>query len=288
MTASLIALTPLVLLGLVTALCFVGCGLHTHGLSLLGPYQDGIIADPNIVACWPLNDPSDLPTDNPAGTRAADISANNFYGYYSGAAGTVKVQQPGIVPGDIPSGSSTANQCAFFNGGLVQVGFQQALNPAKFTLEAWVQPSWTKDDPAVQRAVLVSANSSGAGYGLIATPDNFWEIDIGVVGNTFFSLKATQPIELGTVHYLAVTFDGTTLTLFAGAFGGTLVSFPGTPMAGFVPEDSSTATPLFIGMGHPDTGGMFPFNGFIQDVAVYKDALSFPTLMNHFNAGSGG
>jgi hypothetical protein len=78
MNASLIVLVPVVLLGLVAALCFVGCGLHTHGLALLGPYQDGVRNDPDFVACWPLNDQSDLPVDNPAGTRAIDIGPNDF------------------------------------------------------------------------------------------------------------------------------------------------------------------------------------------------------------------
>jgi hypothetical protein len=49
-----------------------------------------------------------------------------------------------------------------------------------------------------------------------------------------------------------------------------------------------TTTPLFIGMGRPDLpAGMFPFPGFIQDVAFYGSALSFPILQGHFNAGTG-
>jgi len=290
MSASLMVFIPLAVLGLVTALCFVGCGLHTGGIDLLGPYQDKVFYDPNIVACWPLNDQAELP-DNPDGTPAVDIikTPAQFNGTYTGTAGTIKVQQPGIVPGDVPGGSSTASQCAFFNGGLVQVAFQQSLNPAKFTVEAWVLPNWNKNDPPALRAVLVSATSAGAGYALFAQSDNVWEAQIGTGNGNFFSLKATQPIELGVANYLALTFDGTTLTLFVGPVGGSLATTPGTPPTSFVPEDStatpSTATPLFIGTGHPDATPGNPFNGFIQDVAIYKDALSASTIMDHFNTG---
>jgi hypothetical protein len=75
------------------------------------------------------------------------------------------------------------------------------------------------------------------------------------------------------------------LTLLVGTAGGTLTSVSGTPPNKFVAEDS-TATPLFIGMGDPDTtNGMNPFNGFIQDVAFYGSPLSFDTLNGHFTAG---
>jgi hypothetical protein len=47
------------------------------------------------------------------------------------------------------------------------------------------------------------------------------------------------------------------------------------------------ATSLFIGMGLPETlTGMFPFNGFIQDVAVYNVALDAGTIQAHFTLGS--
>ena len=80
------------------------------------------------------------------------------------------------------------------------------------------------------------------------------------------------------------------LTLLVGTAGGTLTSVSSTPPNKFVAEDAtampSTATPLFIGMGDPDTtNGMNPFNGFIQDVAFYGSPLSFDTLNGHFTAG---
>jgi hypothetical protein len=122
------------------------------------------------------------------------------------------------------------------------------------------------------------------------TTAGVWAAEIGL-GQTFFSVQSTDPIVPNVITYLAMTFDGTKLSLFVGtvgpAGGGNFASFSNTPSAGFLPEGPSTATPLFIGMGRPDmTGGMFPFNGSIQDVAFYSPPLSGTDVQNNFNLGN--
>lgn len=298
MSASLIVLIPLVLLGLVGALCFVGCILQTGGIHVppgpLGPYEgDTVLTESSVVALWPLNDAT-------GSTKAADIGPNKFDGDYVGTeGGNFALQQPGLVPQDIINGAQT--KCAYFSGGSVQVGFQQALNPGSFTIEAWVKPNWTAADPSISRVVAASVNvAAGAGYVLFASPDNFWEVQIGIGSGNLVSVKSDQGVVLPDVNvfnvaYLAVTFDSISgvLTLYVGPFDRPLIQKaapPLTPPASFLPEQSkppSTATSLFIGLGRPDVeGGMFPFLGNIQDVAVYGKALDFDTLKKHFNAGT--
>jgi Concanavalin A-like lectin/glucanases superfamily len=291
MSVSLIVIIPLVLVGLVGTLCFVGCVFPTGGLPFKeGPYAGPILNDANLVAFWPLDD---VPPSTTALATPTQFNGQYLAGPQSSSAPTLN--QPGIVPGDVALGAAKANTCALFNGGLVSVGFAQALNPPIFTLECWVQPKWTAGDPQLRRAVLVSADTPmGAGYALFANQDNFWEIDIGTPGQNFFSLKSQQPINLNATNYLAVTYDGSLLTLFVGTVGGVLTSVSDTPTGTFVAEQPamgtspSTTTPLFIGMGRPDTAGLFPFNGFIQDVAVYSTALGIPTINTHFANGAGG
>lgn len=290
MSASLIVMIPLVLLGLVTALCFVGCVFQTGGLDLLGVYQDTVANEATLVACWPLNDKAEIP-DNPDGATALDISKNKLNGTYNGAALSVKVMQGGIVLGDVPVGTSTPNTCAFFNGGRVTVPFNQALNPAKFTVEAWVKPNWSATDMAV-RGVVISLNTQlNAGYSLFVA-NNSWTAAVGTgAGQPSVSLPVTFNNNAPVTSYLAMTFDGTQLTLFVGIAGGTLTNTPSLTIPGtFLPENSmSAATPLFIGIGRPDLqDGMFPLDGFVQDVAVYSDVLSSTTIMDHFNKGKGG
>lgn len=289
MSASLIVLIPLMLLGVVGALCFVGCVLNTHGYGPnLSAYESAVFNNKNLIALWPLNDTAEsLPT-------AACINNAQFNGSYPGGPmgpNSFMIQQPGIVFGDVNNGLVP---CASFNGGFVTVGFQQALNPAAFTLEAWVKPA---DAPAgVQRVVVASGKTdqsanptANAGYAL-AMASGVWVAEIGT-GQTFFTVSSTDPIVPGVITYLAMTFDGTKLSLFVGtvgpAGGGNFAPFSGTPPASFMAEAPATATPLFIAMGRPDmTGGMFPFNGSIQDVALYSPPLSDTDVQNNFNLGN--
>jgi hypothetical protein len=292
MSASLIVLIPVVLLGLVSVLCFTGCGLHTHGLGEgNGPYQDAILKISNLVAFWPLDD---QPSPDVSQPEAVDIAPkqpplNPFTGLYTGPAGSFTLNQTGIVPGDVNNGLTP---CAFFNGGFVSVGFEQALNPATFTLEAWVNPA--TGTPGVQRVVVACANVdqsatpvANAGYVLVMTQDGVWSAQIGT-GQAFFAVSSTDPIVPDVPTYLAMTFDGTTLKLFVGIVGsGILAPFSAPAPAGFLPEGPTTATSLFIGMGRPAMiGGMFPFNGSIQDVAFYSPPLSDAEVQNNFNLGN--
>jgi Concanavalin A-like lectin/glucanases superfamily len=291
MSASLILLIPVVLLGLVTVLCFTGCVLSSHGQAEFGPYQDGILTTRNPVAFWPLDD---QPSPDVSQPEAVDIAPkqppllNPFTGFYMGPAGSFTLGQTGIVPGDMNNGLLTP--CAVFNGGFVSVGFEQALNPTTFTLEAWVNPAAVT--PGVQSVVVACANVdqsptpiANAGYALAMTQDGVWAAQIGI-GQTFFPLPSTDPIVAGVPTYLAMTFDGTNLKLFVGIVGsGTFTPFSAPAPAGFLPEGPATATSLFIGMGRPDTGGMFPFNGSIQDVAFYSPPLSDTDVQNNFNLG---
>jgi hypothetical protein len=291
MSASLIILIPFVLLGLVTALCFVGCGLPVTGLpDDLGPYQNTITKHPNLIALWPLNDTRD-PNAPPQTALAVGPPLTAFNGTYVGG---FMLTQAGIVPGDVLPGSAIPTPCASFTGGRVQVPFHSELNPdATFTVEAWVKPNWGAGPPMAQNAVVVSANADpkiNAGYGLLATPDNFWEANLGLGlsdPSAFLVTKFDKQIVTNVASYLALTFDGSMLTLFVGPVGGvvTSTSMPLPVNSKYQPELQATATQLFIAMGSPDAGAN-PFNGSIQDVAFYSPALNSADVQLHFALGS--
>ncbi|HXW23827.1 MAG TPA: signal peptidase II [Xanthobacteraceae bacterium] len=72
MSATLIVLVPLVLLALVTALCFVGCAFPTSGLAMkvLTNYRTvDVLGNPNLAAFWPLDDAANS-------ARASELKAN--------------------------------------------------------------------------------------------------------------------------------------------------------------------------------------------------------------------
>jgi Concanavalin A-like lectin/glucanases superfamily len=302
MSASLVVLIPVLLLGLVTSLCFVGCVFQTGGIGEvdLGPYRNAITKSSNLIAFWPLDDaPPTDPSAPVARDNAAPFGQIGFDGTYKGNF-TLRVD--GIVTGDHPAVGSAGNPCASFDGGLVEVLFNQSLNPSSsFTLECWVQPKWTS--AGTQQAVMVSATvdmgptpMNNAGYALYATPTipNFWAAQIGI-GTDFVGVTSNQGIVLNgkTTYYLAMSFKDNALSLFVGV-DGTLTPVPPMPMQlgpgqTFKSEQpGATATSLFIAMGRPDlpTTNEYPFNGLIQDVAFYSPALEPGDIQNHFTLGS--
>jgi len=283
MSASLIVLIPLVLLGLVGTLCFVGCFLDSGPYpSLFGPYQTAIINEPSLVAYWPLNDqpPSPLAID-------AVTSPGQFNGTYTAP---VTLGKAGIVPGDVAPSGGTPNTCVFFNGGFVQIGFQSALNPAApFSIEAWVKPEWTVTDPATVRVVVAGDDlNMFTGYQLHATAENHWAASVGA-GSQFVIAKrpANDPptILFGQANHLVATFDGATLIIFVNGVISAQAAMPA--MSAFVP--SVSPTPLSFGITSVGTPPpQSPFNGEIQDVAFYSAALDAATILNHFKIGIGG
>ena len=232
MSASLVVLLPVILFGIVSLLCFVGCHLPTGGLppAFTQYSTTTVLGNPAVVAYWPLLEANDsLP--------AADLAPNPDPGQYidptilpdiypwpaysipnppgpdilSAAApggtmsGTIQFAQPGIVTGDFGTSddSSGASPCLVVNGCYVNVPFASKINPAtSFTLEAWVRVDWSQTDPSAWRAVLDARtlNPSCTGFALIATAD---------------------PNTTGVYHWSAVIGNGGT-----GAAGFTFATSP--------------------------------------------------------------
>jgi concanavalin A-like lectin/glucanase superfamily protein len=285
MSASLMALIPLVLLGLVAGLCFVGCVLPVTGLppspTPLGPYGDDVKQTSGFVACWPLNDILNS-------TKAKDISSNHFDG---NVVGPVTFGQTSIVTGDMPNGA--ASTCAKFTGGFVQVGFQGLLNPMSFSVEAWVKP----EVPTGQVMMVVASDDLNAfmGYQLHATAENTWAaaVALGPGPNQTFLIAKPDPgsaanVIPGKASYLVATWDGATLQLFVDgkpSVSKTVDKNAMPPLPPFAPA----VAPIPFAIGALTSAGstvaQFPFNGEIQDVAFYNGVLSQGDITDHFNTG---
>jgi hypothetical protein len=344
MSTSLIVLIPVILLGIVGLLCFVGCILPVEGLA--SPFDEysekTVLKDLAIMAYWPLND-QHTSADNPAAAVERHSNIPSSYIDFATAPdlypwpgfpiqnpggpdiksadagfGTIAFNQPGIVPGDavVPALPAVIQPCVVVNGCYVQALFDPKFVPlGSFTVEAWVRVGWSKSNPGdpndpnpdAWRFVLDMRDvDPGRGFGLFAkTEDNQpgvyrWA---GVVGNGgagsagFTILPGSDTITLssgGTPPkpvYLAMTFDGTTLTLFVDG------EPKGSMAATYMPN---TVQPVWIGAGAPfvtrrspqlpaGTVGspLFPFVGAIQDVAIYSAKLEPGVILQHFNNGNG-
>jgi hypothetical protein len=326
MSVWLLAFVPAALFFIVSGFCFVGCVLQTGGLG--GPpeptpftkYSDqDVIANASCVAYWPLDEAA--PADDTKKLTAHDAKGGNDGEYkHKGnapdlfpcpalqivpgldsapAIGFLSLGAVSLLPGDAvqpgndPKVLTTGMEV---DGAFVTVPANAAINPPVFTLEAWVQPEWKAGGAAATRAIVTSQSSdaSGAsGFILWVNEAGNWE---GFVNDGTSSGTATAtagPAALGEPTYLAMTFDGTSTSLFVN---GMLAGGPTALPAG--PYSPNTTQPLIIGagfgylpprtMGGPDaTFPLLPFNGTIQDVAIYNKVLTDEDILQHFNDGSG-
>ena len=218
MSMSLVVLLPLILLGIVGTLCFVGCAFNTQGLETPFTTYTGttILLNPAIMAYWPLGDLADtvpaaeLISGN-TGNYIDPATAPSLYPWpaYSlpnapgpdvlsdAAPGTILFLQPGIVAGDAvqPANDPAAvTPCVVVNGCYVEVPFNvKFVPPTSFTVEAWVRVDWTAGDPSAFRFVLDMREFSPvtAGFGICAKADDTqagvyqWRGIIGDGSNAF-------------------------------------------------------------------------------------------------------
>jgi hypothetical protein len=333
MSASLILLFPVILLGIVGMLCFVGCGLPVEGLpnEPFTEYTGKTVLLEKIMAYWPLNDVlTDKDNPAPALERVSKIpssyidpvTAPLLYKWLdipvslapdvlsAAAPGTIKFNQPGIVPGDavVAGIPSIIQSCVVVNGCYVEAPFNaKFVPPSSFTAEAWVRVDWSSGDPNAFRFVLDMRDFSPvtAGFGICAKtidgqPGAYqWRGIIGD-GSAAFTFADTSELTVAltdspgsptTIAHLALTYDaGTkTLTLFVNADKQAEVTNVGYA--------ANTVQPLWIGAGAPYvprrpsdvavTSPLFPFVGAIQDVAIYSVALDPTDIRRHFNNGNG-
>ena len=222
-------------------------------------YQQTVLATPNLVAHWSL--------DETSGTTAVDdVGARN-----GTLAGGVALNQPPVISGQGRSMS--------FDGvdDVITIPYAAALNPATFSAEAWVSLS-SLPTPASGGADIVA---------FLANNKRGWDLEVNAAGALYVVwgngtvLTATQvaqpgSIKVGTRHHVVVTFDGTTLS---GYVDGKLAQ-AGATITGFVPNASFNPT---IG-STSDFAGRF-LSGRIDEVALYSRALLPAEVAQHYDAG---
>jgi Concanavalin A-like lectin/glucanases superfamily len=203
MSTSLIILLPVVLLGMVGMLCFVGCVLQTGGLGngngnetpFTAYSGTTILPTSTIIAYWPLkegkdSDPAhelvsgndgkyiDQTTVMPPNTVYPWISYNvpkggGLFALSAAAPGDIMLGQPSIVAGDVDllPGDPVAPACMVVNGCYVEVPWNDKFIPkVSFTVEAWVRVDWTATDPSAWRFVLDMREQTPVttGFGILA------------------------------------------------------------------------------------------------------------------------
>jgi hypothetical protein len=285
MSTSLIVLIPVILLGIVGMLCFVGCTLPTGGL---GPdfntyTTTTILPNKDLIAYWPLKEGADtIPASELVLSSVGKYIDQNTampdtvypwpeYPIPNGAnpdvvsaaagMGSIKFAQPTIVRGDVipPLTSPLPPACMVVNGCFVEVPFNEKFVPKKaFTVEAWVRVDWTVGDPHAWRFVLDMREFSPVttGFGIFAKADDDpattyrWAALVGDGSPTFVPVESGQTITLRD----PAASEGTIVYLALTFDGQVLTLFVDgvqrgqIPSAGYMPN---AAQVLWIGAGTP-------------------------------------
>jgi hypothetical protein len=294
MTTSALVLVPSALLLIVLLLGFTGCA-DIIGIEPWGPgpsprpttpYSDYVLDEASLVAYWPLGEPV-------GATTAVDVKGAHNGTYQSktfpddpaipsaAAPGTLILGSPGLLPGDteaphLPDSPKTT--CIEVNGGFVSVDFDAALNPAPFSVEAWVYVGWAGDGPAGIRVIAASLDVTGGtkGFALFADEDNNWKAQVGT-GAGITTANGPEVV-LDTVNHLVLTYDGADLRLFLNGSESTIEP------AAYQP---STESRLLIGAGAPQLPEeRGPWVGKLQCVALYNLPLTLEQIAKHYQRGN--
>jgi hypothetical protein len=281
-----------------------------------------ILPHPGLVAYWPLNEPAGSTTANDLAGQMAGTPHNGTYEskdtnpslfpipafsadpstQSAAAPGDLALGTPGIVTGDwvqtggdndTPGTQATAMEA---DGGFAIVAPATAINPAIFSVEAWVLPEWNASDPPAFHVFIDSRNfglPAPTGFAVWASEANNWEARLGLGAGGFLTVTG-PPVTLATAAYVVLTFDGAVARISVNGVQTT----PDVPVPAGGAFAPNTDTPLVIGVGGPWLPDRtqptdqfffpcFPFNGKIQDVAIYKIALTAADIEQHFINGNG-
>jgi hypothetical protein len=288
MSMSLVVLLPLILLGIVGTLCFVGCAFQTGGLGG-APFTTytgtTILLNPAIMAYWPLGETADT-------IPAAELISGNTGNYIdpataaplypwpaypiqnppgpdiksADAPGAIAFAQPGIVKGDTVQPANDPafiTPCVVVNGCYVEVPFNIKFVPqTSFTVEAWVRVDWTAGDPDAWRFVLDMRDlNPGTGLAIFAkSEDNQpgvyrWAGMIGNGGANTAGLTTVVSDELTiTLSSAGAPAQPVYLAMTFDAPSQTLTLFVNGDKQGQVTSATympNNTQPLWIGAGAP-------------------------------------
>jgi hypothetical protein len=210
-------------------------------------YEGQVLAD---VPClyWRLGDAA-------GSTSAADISGNGFAGTVTGspAFASAGLLANGAAVNDVnTSAAASASGVNVKHTGNIGVG-------SVFSVEWWIKPS----------ALTAGGNDIGQAFGVFYAQQNAnGSLNVGTT-NSMTTPAGTYAV--GKISHCVFTYDGANGRFY---LNGQLAAGP-TAMA--------TPSGAFNAFGFGVTG---PWQGSVQEIAVYKTALSAARVLNHYYLGS--
>jgi uncharacterized repeat protein (TIGR01451 family) len=217
---------------------------------------------PNMVAWWPMDgNPLDLwASHNPSATNAITF-----------------------VPGMVGQGVT------FGTGGYIDIPHSPALANQQFTIDAWVKPQGPGPNNDFWGSVIVQKGRS-APTGYTDVPIALWwsaqqqKFIFGFGNHNTERIVSTSTFPAGQWYHVAATYDGQTFKLYVnGMLEGTMVLVKTIVYDPAIPWTIGSTASHIRTVGYPRT-----FNGVIDEVELFKRALTQQEIQAIYNAGSAG
>jgi hypothetical protein len=225
-------------------------------------FADAVLAD-GPVGFWRLGEPL-------GSAIATDASGN---GNHAAPSGGVTFGQPGFHGGD----SAALFDC---RTGRLTVLNSNSLNPPHVTLEAKIR--WDGPNGFYQRILEKSSFPQLAQYGFGITPAGLVRVELRIESAPVnVEAESQAAVPLGAESHVTVTYDGSAIRVY---LDGALDSESAAP--GSISPKPPAAVNLVesgVGIGN-QTQRDRPFNGLIDEVAVYPTALSAARVYDHYAA----
>jgi hypothetical protein len=245
-------------------------------------YAKVVMAD-DPVAYWQM--------DETNGSTTAVDTAGSFDGTYIAGAGSFTFGAPTGIPHDTNAALGVAS------GATISIPYAIEINPpGSFSVEGWFKPASTAANNNDYRTALSSmSNPWGAGptgWLVYQTGGNNWS---WWPYNGYWSgvqLTDPDPIVAGRWYYIVLTYDRSTFTLYVDGVAKASGTDSGFVQNGNVPSgsvdynynynqnhDLSASGPVTLGWRNPVDFN--PFNGTMDDVAIYNKVLTPQQIQNH-------
>jgi hypothetical protein len=229
-------------------------------------YAKVVMAD-DPVAFWRLNETE--------GNATAVDAVGSFDGSYEPGNGTLTRGAPTGIPNETDTGITVSG------GARVTIPWALELNPhGPFTAEAWFKPATLKSDSLDYRTVFSSMgpgpNGSGPnGWLLYQQPNDYFAWVLFNEGwNSSFMGEFLDVIEANTWYHMALTYDGALFYIYVNGRLTATQSYDA-----FIPNQDGA-----FNLGYRSDNGWNPFDGTIDDAAVYNKALTLEQIQAHYNA----
>ena len=267
----------------------------------------GLVATPGNaqnVLTWTANSESDLAsykvyggTSSSPTSLLATVTSGQTYTHSSLTNGTLYYYRISAVDDDDNEGSKTSDVSSLphatdgdysfsFDGSndYVEVPYASAINPTSYTVSAWAKV----EGGSGFRSVITSRSddtSGDKGYMIYAGENDTWQFWTGTGTGTnsgnwiWHQINSAESVGSDWA-FLTATYNGTTMKFYVNGVqkGGNLDAS----------AHKNTTEPMRIGAGKTeDTVPEYYFNGKIDEVAIWNEALGSAEITALYNSGDG-